>query len=1123
MSNKAQQFCLNCGGVLTGIDSEWLTCEYCDSKFENQSFQRRLQNMQELLNEINLEYVNNQRRNLYDAIHAKYISTTEVRQYATEIKKHLPNDFQANFYLQATSEDVKEINAAIRGINVDANYDSLPPIIHFLISSLQTEYLLELNNLVERAYKKRDLKLFSHYATQISEEAEKVSEGVYATNIPRDVFIAYSSKDMEQVSALCEELESQGISCFIAARNLRHGVGAVENYDAALKDAMDNCRCFVFVSSKNSRTLSCDAVTKEIPYIRSCDIANAPAHLRNNYEAIPEAYKKPRVEYRIGNAKATDAASRITDAFFEGHEWTYTPEAVAVRIVQLLYEKPVPAPVIPEPTPVVEKESTPQGTPSPAAVEKKPATKKKTKAPVVVAITLLLVGAIAAGAWAVPKLANNPAEETGEETESDDSSNQNQGQQNQGQQNQGQQNQDNNSESSTVDPEETQQNSDIETDIPEFVIDENASQGLTFTSAGSGTCYVSGIGSCTDADIIIPAISPDGERVIGIKERAFDHTSKITSVTIPDGVTMIGSYAFEMCSQLTSVVIPDSVKTIGNSAFSNCSKLTSVTIPKGVTSIEYSTFSSCSALTSITIPEGVTAIGSGAFSGCRAIQTLNIPKGVLSIAANAFNGCSGLLSVSIPKSTILIDEKAFSSCTSMLSFTVDPDNERYDDNGNCLIDKTTKTLIIGFKTSTIPNDGSITNIGANAFNGVSGLQAISIPEGVINIGDYAFNNCGCSGNLTIPASVQHIGQEAFRKNHFSLITVDAKNTVYRSSGNCLIDTATKRLILGADVKNGVVIPSDGSVTSIDTYAFEASKNLASILIPNGVTHIEDSAFTSSTQLQEVHMADSVTHIGENAFASCTQLQNVTFSGGLINIGKAAFKSCSSLLEAHLPSKVEHISEDAFYGCNKMTSLILPDSVESIEARAFYGCNKLTSLTLPGKLQSIEKNSFHGLSSLASITVDSSNTKYRSNGNCLIEIATKTLILGCSNSTIPTDGSVTRIGDSAFSGCSSLTSITIPKGITYIGSSAFSGCNGLTWISIPEGVTEIGSNAFNSSSSAAKTVFIPVSLKSLGREAFGYMSKVALHYAGTESQWNALLDASEFSMNSRFTIEYESTN
>ena len=70
-----------------------------------------------------------------------------------------------------------------------------------------------------------------------------------------------------------------------------------------------------------------------------------------------------------------------------------------------------------------------------------------------------------------------------------------------------------------------------------------------------------------------------GTRVIC--DRAFADCSGLTSVTIPNSVTSIGTYAFYRCSGLTSVTIPNSVTSIGKYAFGNCSSLKSIIIPSG--------------------------------------------------------------------------------------------------------------------------------------------------------------------------------------------------------------------------------------------------------------------------------------------------------------------------------------------------------------------------------------------------------------------------------------------------------------------------------------------------------------------------------------------------------------
>jgi len=104
------------------------------------------------------------------------------------------------------------------------------------------------------------------------------------------------------------------------------------------------------------------------------------------------------------------------------------------------------------------------------------------------------------------------------------------------------------------------------------------SEGLSYESEGDGTCYVSGIGTCTDLDLVIPDVSPDGDTVTGIDWLAFSGCTGPTSLTILDTVTHIGDYAFYDCSGLTSVVIGKSIDNIGYRAFAECYMLVSITI-----------------------------------------------------------------------------------------------------------------------------------------------------------------------------------------------------------------------------------------------------------------------------------------------------------------------------------------------------------------------------------------------------------------------------------------------------------------------------------------------------------------------------------------------------------------
>ena len=198
--------------------------------------------------------------------------------------------------------------------------------------------------------------------------------------------------------------------------------------------------------------------------------------------------------------------------------------------------------------------------------------------------------------------------------------------------------------------------------------------------------------------------------------------------------------------------------------------------------------------------------------------------------------------------------------------------------------------------------------------------------------------------------------------------------------------------------------------------------------------------------------------------------DVTVPDGVTSIGDSAFRVCSSLTSITIPDSVTNIGDSAFAFCSSLTSITIPDGVTSIGDSAFRACSSLTSITIPNSVIYIGKYAFNGCSSLTSLAVDECNTFYHSVGNCIIRTKSKTLVVGCKNSVIPTDGSVTSINDSAFFGCSDLTSITIPDGVTSIGDSAFWHCSSLTSITIPDSVTSIGEKAFNNCQNLTSITF-----------------------------------------------------
>ena len=350
-------------------------------------------------------------------------------------------------------------------------------------------------------------------------------------------------------------------------------------------------------------------------------------------------------------------------------------------------------------------------------------------------------------------------------------------------------------------------------------------------------------------------------------------------------------------------------------------------------------------------------------------------------------------------------------------------------------------------------------IAQNAFAENRHVTSVIIPEGVVHVGGKAFLGMTSLTSIVLPNSLEEIGRLAFIEcPALASIVVGENNPIYHSDGNCLIETATKTLLVGCD---NSVIPDDGSVTEIAYGAFASCQNLKSITIPGSVTKINESAFSSCKSLTSITIPDSVTEIGKSAFSHCTSLTEISISESIKVLERGMFLSCTSLESVSLPSGLTAIGSYAFLNCQSLKSIFIPAGVIEIENAAFGNCAALTS-----------------------ITVDKSNPSYYVRDNCLIERATKTLLVGGGDSVIPTDGSVTAIGGHAFSYRYKLSDLTVPDCITSIGDNAFANCENLTSVHIPDSVTSIGSNAFSHCDNLT-SVHIPDSVTSIGSSAFSF--------------------------------------
>ena len=219
------------------------------------------------------------------------------------------------------------------------------------------------------------------------------------------------------------------------------------------------------------------------------------------------------------------------------------------------------------------------------------------------------------------------------------------------------------------------------------------------------------------------------------------------------------------------------------------------------------------------------------------------------------------------------------------------------------------------------------------------------------------------------------------------------------------------------------------------------------------------------------------------YGSRSRVKSAVIADGVTSIGSDAFQGCTSLTSVTIPDSVTSIGGWAFYYCTSLTSVTIPNGVTSIGENAFNGCTSLTSVTLPNSVTSIGDGAFASCTSLTGIWVTEGNSHYSSDASGVLFSKDKTTLVQCPGAfsgsyAIP--DSVTSIGEYAFAGCASLTSVTIPNSVTSIGQHAFASCTHLTSVTIPDSVTSIGWFAFEDCTSLTD-----------------------VYYAGSEAQWKAI--------------------
>lgn len=594
-----------------------------------------------------------------------------------------------------------------------------------------------------------------------------------------------------------------------------------------------------------------------------------------------------------------------------------------------------------------------------------------------------------------------------------------------------------------------------------------------------------------------------------IEVGAFDGTYNLKSLVIPEGVKTIGNYAFRSCNSLQKLELPSTLDSIGNEAFTYTNSLSSVIsriqnpfeISQSVfclgwdwdysTGVEKQIFRKSNA--NLYVPDGTSeeykkydgwnmfaAIYEGeikeyesdslkyaylmsnftatviASEKYRDYEAITIPgtvdiEGVVyqvkEIGANAFNGCTNLRNVTINEGVETIGNSAFQECYSAYF-------------------------------EQLPS--SLRTIGDNAFRWCQTNTQRILPEGLLSIGKWAFSGCYYMQKVVLPSTLTSIDEYAFRDNS-NLVTVIShisrpfaiNNNVFGSESKWNEETQQYDYTCAADlyVPEGTIQQYkntegwtvfrniyEGELKEVTylglTYTYNTSSKIATVIKGENYDSLKIVSIPSKIPVEGTEYP--VKAIGGRAFSS-TYITSVEIADGLETIGQEAFSNCEQLAKLSLPS-----------------------TLVTIESSAFNNCRRLAGITIPASVKTIGNNALSGCYNLETIEVADGNEAYESLGsNVIIERKTKTLLLGCKNSTIP-DG-VAAIGALAFNNCQ-IEKIQFPETVKSIGDYAFASCRYLTEVILPEGLDSIAYGAF-SNCELLETIEFPTTMKYFGEEAF----------------------------------------
>lgn len=454
----------------------------------------------------------------------------------------------------------------------------------------------------------------------------------------------------------------------------------------------------------------------------------------------------------------------------------------------------------------------------------------------------------------------------------------------------------------------------------------------------------------------------------------------------------------------------------------------------------------------------------------------------------------------------------------------------------------------------------VTKIGASAFDGISSLNKIIIPNTIVEIEHSAFARCVGLAEIVIPKSVAKIGSRVFEDCYGLTIKAEAKSA---PSGwdtsdwqinqwyelpivwDCKNNDATKDgdiyfLNEIEDYANSVkyVIKGDKAYVAKQPRILAFNKNTGKLEDRDfvefktivqykdktyDVVGIEDYAFYNYESIEEIEIKAAYTTIGESAFEGCTNIKQITWLSDPTNdisieIGLTAFRNAISLTEINLPSQVAIIGAYSFSGCTRLREITIPNGTKQVKEGAFEDCVALViRCEQPTKPE--DWSDKWNIDNCPVVWDSENNNSETADGKIVYAVGLAVYLLDTNEHT----ATLLKQGALIDSTLTIASEITYPEDnqkytLTAIGASAFAGDDFFTSIVIPASVKSIGDYAFSDCINIESITFAGNQITNIGSNAFAGCEKLtAINFAGTVTEWFAITKGDKWNQN---TGEYK---